>query len=50
MKDKEKWMELCALAATEQDSNKLMALVKEIERLLAEKQERLKGQTDSQTP
>ena len=43
LKDKEKWLELCALAAVEQDSEKLMALVKEIDRLLAEKEARLKA-------
>lgn len=34
----EQWRELCALAAVEQDPGKLMKLVKEISRLLAEKQ------------
>jgi hypothetical protein len=38
---KEKWMELCELAANEQDPNKLMALVMEIDRLLKVKQQRL---------
>jgi hypothetical protein len=38
---KERWMELCDQAAVEQDSQKLLALVHEINRLLAEKQERL---------
>jgi hypothetical protein len=38
---KEEWMALCEQAATEQDPEKLMALVEEIDRLLAEKQERL---------
>ena len=37
MKDREKWMELCEQAATEQDSAKLMKLVAEIDRLLSEK-------------
>ena len=38
MKDdpKERWLELCALAAKEQDANKLIALVTEINRLLKE--------------
>jgi hypothetical protein len=38
MKDdpKERWMELCAMAAKEQDANKLIALVTEINRLLKE--------------
>jgi hypothetical protein len=36
----ERWRELCAQAAVEQDSQKLMALVQEISRLLAQKQSR----------
>ena len=36
----EKWMALCAQAANEQDSRKLMALISQISALLA-KQERL---------
>lgn len=45
MQDKtlEHWEELCALAAKEQDSEKLMALIKEINRLLEEKEQRLKN-------
>ena len=39
--NREKWMELCAQAANEQDSQKLMALIKEITALLEAKQERL---------
>ena len=39
--NREKWMELCAQAANEQDSQKLMALIKEIAALLDAKQERL---------
>jgi hypothetical protein len=35
--DKEHWRQLCAQAAFEQDPEKLMGLVKEIDRLLAEK-------------
>jgi hypothetical protein len=38
---KEKWMALCEQAANEHDPEKLMALVAEIDRLLAEKQLRL---------
>ena len=34
-------MELCERAAEEQDPDKLMALVKEIDRLLQEKEDRL---------
>ena len=36
-------MELCALAATEQDQQKLMELTQEIIRLLDEKDARLKA-------
>ncbi len=43
----EKWMELCAQAANEQDSQKLMALIKQITALLDAKQERL-IESDSQ--
>ena len=41
--DPERWKELCSLAATEQDPEKLMALVAEITRLLDAKQQRFKG-------
>jgi hypothetical protein len=41
MKDKEHWMELCRQAAVEQDPKKLLLLVTEINRLLAEKQGRV---------
>ena len=37
----ELWQMLCAQAAVEQDADKLMELVKEIDRLLGEKQDRL---------
>jgi hypothetical protein len=39
--NKEKWMELCAQAATEQDSRKLIELISQITALLDAKQERL---------
>ena len=42
MENHEKWMELCALAAKEQDPAKLLALTQEIARLLAEKEQRVK--------
>jgi hypothetical protein len=44
---RERWQESCALAATEQDPEKLNALVPEIDQLLQEKQDRL---TNSQPP
>ena len=41
-KIKERWIELCEQAAVEQDHDRLMQLVSEIDRLLAEKEERLR--------
>jgi hypothetical protein len=41
---KEIWMHLCEQAAIEQDADKLMDLIKEINRLLEEKERRLKGE------
>jgi hypothetical protein len=38
---KERWMELCAQAAIEQDPTKLVELVREINNLLEEKERRL---------
>lgn len=38
---RERWMELVAMVADEQDPEKLSELVKEIDQLLAEKQDRL---------
>ena len=38
---RERWQELCAQAAEEQDPEKLLELVKEINRLLEEKEQRL---------
>jgi hypothetical protein len=40
---RERWMDLAAQAADEQDSAKLSELVIEIDRLLGEKQDRLNG-------
>ncbi len=39
--NKEKWMELCAQASIEPDSQKLMELIRQITALLDAKQERL---------
>ncbi len=47
-KNKERWQELCELAAQEQDPQKLIDLMKEIERLLEIKLNRLKGVPPSQ--
>jgi hypothetical protein len=46
MKDKAQWLELCEQASVDQDPKKLMELVKEINRLLEEKEERLKRPQD----
>lgn len=43
---KERWQELCALAANEQNPEKLLELVIEINQLLAEKEERLRRQQE----
>ena len=45
-----RWMELCALAAEEQDSVKLLALTQEITRLLDEKTRRINGQILKPSP
>ena len=39
---KERWMELCEQASREQDPNKLMTLVEEINRILEERELNLK--------
>jgi hypothetical protein len=39
-KEKERWFKLCEQASTEQDPKQLSVLVKEIDRLLQEKQDR----------
>jgi hypothetical protein len=44
MKDKERWMELCEFGSKEQDPSKLSEFVEEINRLLEEKQNRIRGQ------
>ena len=45
MENKERWMELCEQASTEQDPQKLSALVEEINRLLIKKEKRIQGST-----
>lgn len=42
-KEKERWFKLCEQASTEQDPKQLSVLVKEIDRLLQEKQDQLKA-------
>lgn len=41
---RERWEELCKLAADEQDPERLMELIAKINRILEEKEERLKQQ------
>ena len=43
MENQEQWFRLCEQAAIEQDPLRLMELVTEIDRLLREKEERLKA-------
>jgi hypothetical protein len=47
---KERWQELCAQAAKEQDPGKLLALTQEINRLLEEKEDRMKAARQSEIP
>ena len=47
MEDNERWKELCSLASTEQDPDKLLALVEEINRLLDEREQRLRRNQSS---
>jgi hypothetical protein len=42
---REQWMRLCEEAANEQDPQKLLDLVREINRLLEEKEHRLKQES-----
>jgi hypothetical protein len=44
MERKEQWTQLCEQAAVEQDSERLIELVSAIDRILHEKEERLKHQ------
>jgi hypothetical protein len=46
VENKERWMELCEQASTEQDPEKLSLLVAEINRLLQEKEDRVHGKTE----
>ena len=45
---KELWVSLCEQAATEQNPERLMKLIAEIDRLLREKEERVNNRPDSQ--
>ena len=44
---KERWINLCEQAAVEQDTQKLILLIQEINRLLEEKEQRLHRQQKS---
>lgn len=44
---KARWVELCEQAAVEQDPGKLLELIREINRLLREKQDRLENKSKS---
>jgi hypothetical protein len=43
MQDKQKWLKLCEQAAVEQDPEKLLALVEQIDALLQIEEDRLKN-------
>jgi len=45
-KTRERWMQLAEQAANEQDSEKLLKLVDEINRMLEAKEDRLKAKSD----
>jgi hypothetical protein len=45
---KEHWMELCEKATVEQDSEKLMALIQEINRMLEKKEDRLRRKQNAE--
>jgi hypothetical protein len=46
----ERWRQLCEQAAVEQDPEKLLKLTQEINRLLEEKEERLKNLRQTPNP
>ena len=46
---KERWLQLAELAAKEQDPDKMVAIVEEINRILEEKERRLKALRGSRT-
>lgn len=41
---KERWQRLCEQASSEQDPDRLMVLIREIDKLLADKEQRLQQQ------
>ena len=46
-KTKERWMELCELATTEQNPKKMVELIRQINELLEEKENRLRRKPPS---
>jgi len=48
-KNKERWRELCEQASAEQNPDKLLELVREINRLLEEKKARIASKTEPQS-
>jgi hypothetical protein len=50
MRDKQKWLKLCEQAAFEQDPEKLLALVEQIDALLQIEEDRLRGSLRSEPP
>jgi hypothetical protein len=46
---RERWQRLCEEAATEQDPERLMALIQEINRLLEAKEQRIAGEPTSKS-
>jgi len=49
-KVQEEWIQMCEQAAIEQDSEKLMALITEINRMLDEKEQRVKSGKPAKAP
>jgi hypothetical protein len=49
-KERERFLELCGLAANEEDPQRLLELVREINNLLEAKEERLKQRRSTATP
>jgi hypothetical protein len=50
MQNKERWRELCAQAANEKDPDRLLELVKEINKLLNEKDAQLRANRERNDP
>ena len=46
----ERWRKLCEQAAVEQDSDRLLELVREIDQMLSEKQQRLRDNKTIELP